>query len=78
MAKIIKVSSTLTKSILPNRKLNKSMEKSFDKLTKTTPRARPDDSNTATAESGGIFVDCLNLVIPNAARIETIKAVHIG
>jgi hypothetical protein len=78
MTKIIKVSSTLTNRILPNRKLNKSIEKPFDKLTKTTPRARPDDSITATAESGGIFVDCLSLVIANAARIETMKAVHIG
>jgi hypothetical protein len=64
--------------MLPKRKLNKSTENPPDKLTKTMPSASPDDSKIATAESGGIFVDCLNLVMPKAAKIETINAVYKG
>ena len=64
--------------MLPNKKLYKSSEKPPDNPISTTPNASPADNNTATAESPGIFVDSLNLVIPREARIETANAVHIG
>src|SRR5262249_31502799 len=64
--------------ILPKRKLSKSREKPPAKPIKTIPIASPDDNITATAASGGIFVDCLNLVTPNDERTETTNAVHIG
>ena len=64
--------------MLPNKKLYKSSEKPPDNPISTTPTASPADNNTATAESFGIFVDCLNLVMPREARIETANAVHIG
>ena len=68
----------LIRRILPNRKLYKSRVNPFDKLISTTPTASPDDNNKATAESAGIFVNSLNLVMPIAAKTETINAVHIG
>ena len=64
--------------MFPNKKLYKSRVKPPDRLINTTPIASPADNNTATAESEGIFVDSFNLVTPNAAKIETINAVHIG
>ena len=64
--------------MLPNKKLYKSSENPPDNPINTTPVASPADNNTATAESPGIFVDSLNLVIPREARIETANAVHIG
>ena len=56
----------------------KSSENPPDNPINTTPVASLADNNTATAESPGIFVDSLNLVIPREARIETANAVHIG
>ena len=67
----------LINKILPNRKLYKSSVNPPANPINMTPIASPVDNNTATAESG-IFVDSLNLVIPKAARIETMRAVHIG
>jgi hypothetical protein len=67
----------LTNRILPKRKLNKSRLNPLDKLIKTTPNASPEDSKTAMAESGGIFAESFNLVMPNAAKTETINAIHI-
>lgn len=64
--------------MLPNKKLYKSSENPPDNPINTTPVASPADNNTATAESPGIFVESLNLVIPREARIETANAVHIG
>src|SRR5919197_3379796 len=64
--------------MLPNKKLYKSSENPPDNPINTIPVASPADNNTATAESPGIFVDSLNLVIPRDARIETANAVHIG
>jgi hypothetical protein len=64
--------------MLPNKKLYKSRVNPPAKPIKTTPTASPDVNNTAIAESGGIFVDSLNLVIPIAPKMETINAVHIG
>ena len=68
----------LINKILPNRKLYKSSVNPPANPINMTPTASPVDINIATAESGGIFVDSLNLVIPKAARIETMRAVHIG
>ena len=52
--------------------------RTLDKLINTTPTASHDESNIAIVESGVIFVDSLNLVIPTAPSIEMIIATHIG
>ncbi len=64
--------------MLPNRKLNKSTEKPFDELIKITPKAKPNDSNTAIKESEGRFVICLIFVILTEAATDRINAVHSG
>ena len=64
--------------MLPNKKDSRSREKPPDKPISIIPTASPDDSIIATAASGGIFVDCLNLVIPNDAKTETTSAVQSG
>ena len=76
--KIISWSCMLTSKMLPNRKLYKSSVNPPARPINITPTASPADNNTATAESGGIFVDSLSLVIPSAAKIDTMNAVHIG
>lgn len=78
MTKMSKVSSKLINRMLPNRKPNRSTENPPDKLNRRTPSAKPADSMIATAESAGILVECLSLVIPTEARIEATNAVHSG
>lgn len=75
---IVTISMLFTNKMLPNRKLNKSTEKPFDKLIKITPNENPKDSNTAIRESEGRFVICLIFVIPMEATIDRINAVHNG
>jgi hypothetical protein len=67
-----------TNKILPNKKLNKSRLNPWERLINITPKASPEDSNIAIAESDGIFVESFNFVMPKAASTETINAVHIG
>ena len=64
--------------MLPKRKLNKFTVKPPAKLISITPIARPDESKIATVASPEIWNLCLIFVRPNALKMETIKAVHIG
>lgn len=75
---IIRASWELTSRMLPNKKLKRSNENPPDRLTKMTPMANPEESRMATAESGGIVIESLNLVMPNPASTVKINAVHIG
>ena len=47
-------------------------------LIKITPMASPEVKSTAIDESGGIFVDSLNLFTPTADKIATMYAVQSG
>lgn len=81
MAAVIKIiikSSLLTRRIFPNSKLNKLSVNPPEILISITPIARPEVKSTAIEESGGIFVDSLNLFTPTADKMATIYAVHSG
>lgn len=69
---IIVKSSLLTRRIFPNSKLNKLSVNPPEILTSITPIARPEVKSTAIEESGGIFVDSLNLFTPTADKMATI------
>jgi hypothetical protein len=70
--KIIITSSLLTRRIFPNSKLNKLSVNPPEILISITPIARPEVKSTAIEESGGIFVDSLNLFTPTADKMATI------
>ena len=75
MASVIKIiikSSLLTRRIFPNSKLNKLRVNPPEILISITPIARPEVKSTAIEESGGIFVDSLNLFTPTADKMATI------
>jgi hypothetical protein len=64
--------------MLPNRKLKRSKENPPDRLIRTIPTAKPDESKIATEESGGILTESVIFVIPNAAIRVKAYAVQIG
>ncbi len=64
-------SSILTRRIFPNRKLNKLSVNPPEILINITPIASPEVKSTAIEESGGIFVDSLNLFTPTADNMAT-------
>jgi hypothetical protein len=64
--------------MLPNRKLKRSREYPPDRLIRTIPIASPDESKIATEESGGILMESVIFVIPNAAIKVKAYAVHVG
>ena len=70
--KIIIKSSLLTRRIFPKSKLNKFSVNPPEILISITPIARPEVKSTAIEESGGIFVDSLNLFTPTADKMATI------
>lgn len=69
--RIIITSSIVTRRILPNRKLNKLIVNPPEILIRITPIASPEVKRTAIEESGGIFVDSLNLLTPTADKMAT-------
>ena len=74
MAAVIKIiikSSLLTRRIFPNSKLNKLSVNPPEILISITPIARP-EVKVNIEESGGIFVDSLNLFTPTADKMATI------
>ena len=81
MASVINIiirSSLLTRRIFPNSILNKFTVNPPEILIKIIPIAKPDVKSTAIEESGGIFVDSLNLFTPTADKMATMYAVHNG
>jgi hypothetical protein len=75
---IVIVSCILISRMLPNRKLKRSNENPPDRLIRTIPTASPDESKIAIDESGGILMESVIFVIPNAAIKVKAYAVHIG
>jgi len=69
--KIRTVSSTLTRRILPNRKLKISIVKPPDRPIITSPTAIPEDKSTAMDASPDMLYLSLIFVITSALAIET-------
>src|SRR5678816_3925 len=74
---IIITSSLLTRRIFPNSILNKFTVNPPEILIKIIPIAKPDVKSTAIEESGGIFVDSLNLFTPTADKMATVSYTHL-
>ena len=77
-AKIRTVSFTLTRRILPNRKLKISIENPPERLIITSPAAMPEDKSTAIEASPDMLYLSLIFVMINALTIDTPYAVHNG